>query len=287
MSSLRWHRRPRLRRPVSVLAFEGWNDAGEAASETVRWLASNTDAEPIAHIEAEEFFDFTATRPEIRTDENGDRVLDWPDTEIWTGRLDDDHDLLLLLGPEPQLRWRTYGGIVADLLEEFDVERTVLLGSLLADLPHTLPSHVSGSSTDPGLRRRLGPAPSRYEGPTGIVGVLTALLRERDLPSASLWAAVPSYIGAPDPKAQLALVEQLLALLDLDLPVTDLQIAVSSYERQLAELVADDPDLAAYVADLEERASEADEAEDDPPDDLASTDPEQLVEEVERFLRGD
>lgn len=283
MSSLRWHRRPRLRRPVSVVAFEGWNDAGDAASETVRWLASNLDAEPIARIDAEEFFDFTETRPEIRTDDDGERVIDWPDTEIWSGRLDDDRDLLLVLGPEPQLRWRTYGGLVADLLEELDVERTVLLGSLLADLPHTIPSRVSGSTTDPEMRRRLDPSPSRYEGPTGIVGVLTALLRDRDLPSASLWAAVPNYIGAPDPKARLALVEHLLALLDVALPLTDLQIAAASYERQLAELIAEDPDLATYVADLEERASDPEQ----PSGDLASTDPERLVEEVERFLRGD
>lgn len=294
MSSLRWNHHPDLRRPTAVVAFEGWNDAGEAASETVRWLTSRTGAELVARIDSEEFFDFTATRPEIRTGDDGSRELIWPDTEIWAVPLDGDRDLVLVLGPEPHLRWRTWCHTLIGALQELGVSLVVLLGALLAELPHTLPSRVSGSAHDPELRRRLDLRSSDYEGPTGIVGVLTALLSGHEIATISLWAAVPNYIGAPDPKAQLALVERTTNILGLSLPVTDLQIAVASYERQLAEVVGDDPDLAAYVGELEGRAAlldaadEADStAEPELPNELAATDPQQLVEEVERFLRGD
>lgn len=287
MSSVHWHERPSLRRPVAVLAFEGWNDAGDAASETVRWLSSRTDAEPIARIDAEEFFDFTVTRPELVRDDDGDRTIRWPDTEIWAATLDGDRDAIFVLGPEPHLRWQAWSELVLGLLDELDVSLTVLLGSLLADLPHTLPSRVSGTTDDSDLRRRLDLRSSNYEGPTGITGVLAETLPRRDRQSVSLWAAVPNYIGAPDPKAQLALVERTTRLLGLSFPVTDLEIAVASYERQLEQLLDDDPDLAAYIGDLEERAARLDGPDADGPNDLASTDPHELVQEVERFLRGD
>lgn len=290
MSSVRWHHRPSLNRPVAVLAFEGWNDAGDAASETVRWLITRTGAEPIARIEAEEFFDFTHTRPEIRSDDDGVRSIRWPDTEILAADLDGDRDVVFVVGPEPQLRWRTWCAALLDTLRELDVSMTLLLGALLADIPHTLPSRVSGTARDADLRRRLDLEPTRYEGPTGIVGVLADAADSAELTPVSLWAAVPNYIGAPDPKAQLALVERSTRILDLSFPVTDLQIAVASYERQLAELIGDDPDLATYVGDLEDRVAlldAADESEEPPAPDLAAIDPQRFVEDVERFLRGD
>lgn len=277
-----------------VVAFEGWNDAGDAASETVRWLVARTGAEPVARIDSEEFFDFTATRPEIRADEDGRRRIHWPDAEILAAELDGDRDVVFVVGPEPQLRWRTWCAALIGILDELDVSLLVLLGSLLADIPHTLPSRVSGSTRDPELRDELDLERSTYEGPTGIVGVLAEAASDVDLTTISLWAAVPNYIGASDPKAQLALVERSTRLLDLSLPVTDLQIAVASYERQLTELIDDDPELATYIDELENRIAlfdamaDSDETEDPSgSSELADMDPQEFVEDVERFLRGD
>lgn len=294
MSPIRWSHRPTLRRPIAVTAFEGWNDAGDAASDTVRWLIDRTGAEPIARIDSEEFFDFTVTRPEIRSDDDGARSIRWPDTEVFAAELDGDRDVVFVIGAEPQLRWRTWCHALLGALDDLDVSLVVLLGSLLADIPHTVPSRVSGSARDPELRDDLDLERSTYEGPTGIVGVLADAAGNADLPTISLWAAVPNYIGASDPKAQLALVERSSRILDLSLPVTDLQIAVASYERQLMELVEDDPDLATYIGELENRIAlldamaDGEESGEQAADSgLADMDPQEFVEDVERFLRGD
>lgn len=286
VSSFRWHHRPQLRRPVLVAAFEGWNDAGDAASGAARWLADRYGAELIATIEAEDFFDFTTTRPIVEVGSNGRRSITWPDTELWAATTDSGTDLVILVGHEPHLRWRTYCKAVLDAAAELDCSLLLTLGALLSDVPHTRPTAVSGTADDPALMERLDLTRSSYEGPTGIVGVLHASCNLVDQASASLWAAVPTYVsGAPSPKATLALVERSVALLGLNLPTTDLQVATAAYERQIDELVAADEDTAAYVAGLEEAAD--DDPTDDDSDVLATTDPSALVAEVERFLRGD
>ncbi|CAN5823940.1 filament polymerization regulator ParJ [soil metagenome] len=274
-----------------MAGFEGWNDAGDAASGAARWLADRYGAELVATIEAEEFFDFTTTRPIVDRDDDGNRRITWPDTELWAATTDTGADLVVLVGHEPHLRWRSYCRAVVDAATELDCSMVLTLGALLSDVPHTRPTAVTGSVDDPELTERLDLARSSYQGPTGIVGVLHAALSQSEHPSASLWAAVPTYVsGAPSPKATLALVERSLAVLGLSLPTTDLQIASAAYERQINELVAGDEDTAAYVAGLEDAIDEG--TVDDDEDDvdlgpLGAGDSEALVEEVERFLRGD
>ena len=284
---MRWHHRPDLRRPALVAAFEGWNDAGDAASSAARWLADRHGAELVATIEAEDFFDFTTTRPIVAVDDEGHRSITWPDTELWSATTASGTDLIVMVGHEPHLRWRTYCRAVTEAADALGCSLVLTLGALLSDVPHTRPTSVTGTADDPDLNDRLDLAKSAYEGPTGIVGVLHAACRDRGIPSASLWAAVPTYVsGAPSPKATLALVERATTVLGLSLPTTDLQIATAAYERQIDELVAADEDTAAYVAGLEEAADDESDDEDEL-DSFADTDPADLVEEVERFLRGD
>ncbi|MDE0803587.1 MAG: PAC2 family protein [Acidimicrobiales bacterium] len=275
MEHLRWTHRPTLERPVVIAAFEGWNDAGDAASSAVSWFTDRWDAEPFADIDPEEFFDFTSTRPEVRS-EDGRRVIDWPTNQFVAGTLPDSgRDVILLQGVEPQLKWRTFCNLVIEVAETFDAAMVVTLGALLAEVPHSRPVSIAGTAYDREVVERLGLAQSTYEGPTGIVGVLHAQCRDADMTSASLWATVPTYVpGSPSPKATLALVEKTAALLDTGVITTDLEIATASYERQINELVEDDDETQAYVAALEQRHDEGD---DDEPDDL--------ITEVERFLR--
>jgi proteasome assembly chaperone (PAC2) family protein len=273
---LRWHFRPELDRPVVVTAFEGWNDAGDAASSSVRWFGDRWDASPFADIDPEVFYDFTSTRPEVRI-EDGGRVIDWPSNEFSAATLPTTgRDLVLLHGVEPQLRWRTFADLIIDVARSFDASMVVTLGALLAEVPHSRPVNVVGTAYDEAVVTRLGLAPSQYQGPTGIVGVLHDRLRTAGLESASLWATVPTYVpGAPSPKATLALVEKTAELLGERIMTTDLEIASASYERQINELVDDDEETQAYVAALEQRHDEQ----------LESGSPGDLVEEVERFLR--
>lgn len=274
MEHLRWTHRPTLERPVLIAAFEGWNDAGDAASSAVSWFTDRWDAEPFADIDPEEFFDFTSTRPEVRR-EGDRRVIDWPTNQFVAGKLPDSgRDVILLQGVEPQLKWRTFCDLVLEVARTFDAAMVVTLGALLAEVPHSRPVSIAGTAYDREVVERLGLAQSTYEGPTGIVGVLHAQCRDADITSASLWATVPTYVpGSPSPKATLALVEKTAALLDTGVITTDLEIAAASYERQINELVEDDDETQAYVAALEQRHDEGD----DEPDDL--------ITEVERFLR--
>ena len=259
-----------------VVAFEGWNDAGDAASSAVRWFADRWDATPFADIDPEDFYDFTSTRPEVRIEDDV-RVIDWPSNEFSATSLPgSDRDIVLMHGVEPQLRWRTFADLVLEVAHAFDASMVVTLGALLAEVPHSRPVSVVGTAYDQGVVTRLGLAPSQYQGPTGIVGVLHDRCRTAGLESASLWATVPTYVpGAPSPKATLALVEKTAELLGEGVITTDLEIAAASYERQIDELVDDDEETQAYVAALEQRHDEQ----------LSATDPIELVEEVERFLR--
>ena len=269
-----WRRRPTLDKPILIAAFDGWNDAGDAATWAVRHLAQRWDAETFAEIDPESFYDFSNLRPVVELD--GDqRVLHWPENAF--ASTTEPRSLILLQGIEPQMRWRTYTHQIISLAQELDVAMVVTLGALLAEIPHSRPVSIYGGSDDAAVRDRLDLERSTYEGPTGIVGVLNSAAREAGIPSASLWAAVPNYVsGAASPKAALALVDRLQELLSITVSVTDLEIASSAYERQITELVAEDDETAEYIRTLEEQYDEGE---------LEDPDPTALVEEVEQFLR--
>ena len=212
-------RRPQLERPLMIAAFRGWNDGGQGASLATGYLAKLWDAKRFAEIDPESFFDFQVTRPHVSLEEGVTRRIDWPSTVFYHGRPEGlDRDVVLLLGIEPNLRWRTFTDLIVSFVQELGVELMVSLGALLADVPHTRPVPVTGSASDPELVERLGLSASRYEGPTGIVGVLHDACRQADIHSASLWAAVPHYVSlTPSPKAALALCDRLADLLGADI----------------------------------------------------------------------
>jgi proteasome assembly chaperone (PAC2) family protein len=258
---LRIVERPKLERPILIACFRGWNDGGQAASLAGAYLARQWNAARFADIDPEEFFDFHDTRPQVSLVEGVTRQIDWPDNAFFHARIPDaGRDAVLVLGVEPNLRWRRFTEIVVGLARELGVELVVTLGALLADVPHTRPSPVTGSASDPELVERLGLQLSRYEGPTGIVGVLHDACRRAELPSVSLWSAVPHYVSlAPSPKAALALCERLAQLIDVPIETGELEVAAENYHHQVSEAVATDEETAAYVEELEQRADEFDE----------------------------
>jgi proteasome assembly chaperone (PAC2) family protein len=274
------HSRPELEKPVLIAAFRGWNDGAQAASLAAGYLAKNWDAEQFAEIDPENFFDFQATRPHVSLEDGLTRRIDWPETGFYHARPEGfDRDVVLLLGIEPNLRWRTFSDLVVGLASELEVELMITLGALLADVPHTRPSPVTGSATDGELVERLGLSASRYEGPTGIVGVLHDACREAGIPSASLWAAVPHYVSlTPSPRAAVALCERLGSLIGVDIDVEELEEAAQSYEEQVSEAVASDEETASYVEELERRSDSIEESTDLPSGDA-------LAAELTRFLR--
>ena len=275
---VRFDQLPELRSPVLIVAFEGWNDAGDAASTTAHHLIDRWNADLFADIDPEEFFDFTAMRPTVEIIDGFERELHWPDTSFYAARLADaPFDAIVMLGVEPQMRWRTFCDQILETARAMGAEMVVTLGALLADVPHTRPVQVLGTAYDEATAYKLGLQPSNYEGPTGIVGVLHAGARDAGFTVASLWAAVPAYVpGATSPKASLALVERLTTMLDVAVYSTDLEIASVAYERQVSELVSEDTETMEFVAELEQRYDE--EAE--------MLDSDDLLEEVEEFLKG-
>ena len=278
---LRIDRRPELTRPVLVAAFRGWNDGAQAATLAAGYLAKTWGAERFAEVDPEDFFDFQATRPHVSLEEGLTRRIDWPETVFYHARPDGlDRDVVLLLGIEPNLRWRTFTEHLIGLVRELEVEMMITLGALLADVPHTRPSPVTGSASDPELVRQLGLSSSRYEGPTGIVGVLHDACRLVDIPSASLWAAVPHYVSlTPSPRAAVALCERLGSLIGFEIDVDELEEAAQSYEEQVSEAVASDEETASYVEELERRVDSLEEEEGELPSGDA------LAAELTRFLR--
>ncbi len=277
---LRIHSRPELERPVLIAAFRGWNDGAQAASLAAGYLAKTWEAEQFAEIDPEDFFDFQATRPHVSLEDGLTRRIEWPETGFYHARPEGlDHDVVLLLGIEPNLRWRTFTELVIGLAGELEVELMITLGALLADVPHTRPAPVTGSATDSELVERLGLSASRYEGPTGIVGVLHDACRQAEIPSASLWAAVPHYVSlTPSPRAAVALCERLGTLIGIDIDVDELEEAAQSYEEQVSEAVASDEETASYVEELERRSDTIEESTDLPSGDA-------LAAELTRFLR--
>ena len=255
-SELRYTERPTLRRPVLVCAFGGWNDGGQGATMALEHLEELWGATRFAEVDPEGFVDFQDNRPTVVLDEGMTRHLEWPETVFSHAAIPgSDRHAVLLTGVEPSYRWRTFSGLVTGLASELGVELVVTLGALLADVPHTRPAPVSGAATDPRLVEELGLELSRYEGPTGIVGVLHDACRREGIPSASLWAAVPHYVSlAPSPRAAKALVTKLSGLLDIPIDVAALDEAEAEYARNVSEAVASDADTQAYVEELERRA---------------------------------
>jgi proteasome assembly chaperone (PAC2) family protein len=277
---LRIDQRPELTRPVLVAAFRGWNDGAQAATLAAGYLAKTWGAERFAEVDPEDFFDFQATRPHVSLEEGLTRRIDWPETAFYHARPDGlDRDVVLLLGIEPNLRWRTFSDLVVGLAKDLNVELMITLGALLADVPHTRAAPVTGSATDEELVERLGLSASRYEGPTGIVGVLHDVCRQRGIASASLWAAVPHYVSlTPSPRGALALCERLGTLIGATVDGDELEEAARSYEEQVSEAVASDEETAAYVEELERRADQLEETTELPSGDA-------LAAELTRFLR--
>ena len=280
MSELIVSSRPGLRRPVLVAAFRGWNDGGQGATLGGGFLAKQWEAEPFAEIDPENFYDFQAVRPNVSLEDGLTRKLEWPSNTFLHAPIPGlDRDAVILLGVEPNLRWKTYTAFVLELVQELEVELVVTLGSLLADVPHTRPAPVSAAASDPTLVEELGVEPSRYEGPTGIVGILLDACRQAELPAVSLWAAVPHYVSlAPSPRAALALCRRLGELLGTDIDVAELEQAAQEYAEQVTEAVASDAETAAYVEELERRVDLMEAAEELPSG-------ESLAAELTRFLR--
>lgn len=277
MEHVRWIAdRPELENPVMILAFEGWNDAGDAASSAARHIRDGFGGTEFANLDPEPFYDFTTNRPMVHLEGDG-RSITWPEnTFSAVSAADGGRDMIIMVGVEPQLKWRTYTEQLVSMAEEFDVEMVISLGALIADVVHSRPTTVYSAGYDLKLIEQLNLEPSSYEGPTGIVGVVHDGLQNGGLSSVSLWGTVPSYIPqATSPKAALALVNRVAQLLEIPIPVTALEIGSAAYERQIADVVAEDDDTLAYIAKLE---SEYD----------SSMRPEsgaELVRDLERFLR--
>lgn len=280
MSELNVSFTPSLKRPVLIAAFRGWNDGGQGASLGAAYLAKQWNAARFAEIEPESFFDFQSVRPHVSLVDGETRRVDWPDNGFFHASIPGaGRDAVLLLGIEPNLRWRTFSGLVLDLARDLGVEMVVTFGSLLADVPHTRPAPVTAAATDPDLVAELGLEASRYEGPTGIVGILHDQCREAGIASVSLWAAVPHYVSlAPSPRAALALVRRFGELMHIDVDLDELEQAAEEYAEQVSEAVSTDAETQAYVEELEQRVDAL-----APEGDLPSG--ESLAAELSRFLR--
>ncbi len=279
-----------LRRPALLLAFAGWNDAAESATNAARFLRAAWGGQLYATLDPEEFYHFGLSRPLVRlVPGSTEREIVWPETEF--ARCDGPElarSVLIGVGTEPHLRWRTYCGAILDMARELEIGLVVTLGALLAEVPHTRPIRLTGFATDPELAAILGVRPTRYEGPTGIVGVLSAAARASGFATASLWANVPHYISAVEnPRATLALLQRVNRLLDGPLDVGELETAATQFDAQLAEVLAQNRKVASYVRKLEAKDLEAESVATDPPRELSSELPpsQDLVAEIERFLR--
>lgn len=264
--------------PVMVCAFEGWNDAAGAATGVVDHLIEVWDAQLVAAIDPEDYYDFQVNRPLVGTNDEGMRRITWPTTHLYVARPSGSHrDVVLLRGIEPNMRWRGFCGELLAAADELEVAHVVTLGALLAETPHTRPIPVTGTATELDLDDRLKLEPSTYEGPTGIVGVLQDACARMDIPAVSFWAAVPHYLPQPPcPKGTLALLSQVEDLLELPIPLGDLPEESRAWERGVAELAEEDEDVAEYVRSLEETKDTAD---------LPEASGDAIAREFERYLK--
>jgi len=276
-----------LRRPILITAFSGWNDAAESATTAARYLATTFNAKQFAEIDAEEFYHFGLSRPTVRfkTGSETEREVVWPVTEFSVAQPSElERDVIVGVASEPHLKWKTYCAAIVELARRCDATLVLTLGALLAEVPHTRPVRLSGTAADPELARLLGIKPTRYEGPTGIVGVLNVACRDSGLPTASLWANVPHYIsGIENPKAALALVRRVLVLLNATADLSDLEDAGRQFDQNLTEIVAQNEKIAGYIRKLESRDAEEEPATPAGASDLPPA--SELVEEIEQFLR--
>ena len=269
---------PDLDDPVLVAAFEGWNDAGEAATGVVEHLEESWQAVPLGKIDPEDYYDFQVNRPHVSVDETGVRSLDWPTTRVSLARpAGVGRDVVLVRGIEPNMRWRGFCAELLASVHDLGVERIVTLGALLADVPHTRPVPVTVSTSDEKLAKSLGLEPSRYQGPTGIVGVLQDAARRDGLVATTLWAAVPHYVAqSPCPKATLVLLRRIEDLLNLPVPLGDLPDEARAWQHGVEELATEDPEIADYVRRLEQARDTTD---------LPEASGEHIAREFERYLR--
>ncbi|MCC2659757.1 MAG: carboxylate--amine ligase [Arthrobacter sp.] len=263
---------------VMLAAFEGWNDAGEAASDALRYLNKLWGGKKVASIDADEYYDFQFTRPTVRRTASGERKIKWPSTRIYKATAPGTNvDVIFVQGTEPSYKWRAYTAELLVHAEALHVDYVVLVGALLADVPHSRPIPVSTSTDDSALRERLNLEASQYEGPVGIVGVLSEVALLAGIPTVSLWAAVPHYVAqAPSPKAQLALLHRIEELLQVPLDTHELAEESDAWERGVNELATEDPEIAAYVRQLEEAKDTAD---------LPEASGESIAREFERYLK--
>ena len=284
MPDVIWTDRPELRDPILVCAFKGWNDAGEAATAALSFVQDQFEAFPIAEIDPEDFYDFTAVRPTVRLTEGLTREIDWPMNAITAARVPGaEGDLVLLHGVEPSLHWKRFTRTVVDLAGELGVKKVVSLGALLADVPHSRPVGITGIASDEALVERLGFERTSYEGPTGIVGVLHHACAGAGMPSASLWASVPHYVAAaPNPKVALALVRAFEGTAGVAVDATELEEAAEDYEEQVSAAVASDPEVKAFVERLE---SAIDEVEAEIPSEEKIPSADTIARDFQRFLR--
>ena len=261
-----------------IAAFEGWNDAGESATGAITHLLTVWSHQQLASLDPEEYYDFQVNRPTIKVDEKVVREIIWPNTIVYavsTPHL--SHDFLIVKGIEPSMRWRRFADEVLDLADDYEVSLLITMGALLADTPHSRPISVTGSGSHPDVAERLGVEISRYEGPTGIIGVLQDASNRRDLDAVSLWAAVPHYVSTPpSPKASLALVNALEDFLEISIAQGDLPDRALSWEKQVDQMAAEDSEVGDYVKQLESSKDSSD---------IPEMSGEILAREVERFLR--
>jgi hypothetical protein len=279
------HQIPLLRNPVMVMAFSGWNDAAEAASGAVEHLLSgwrdigdDVVHELIADVESEDYYDFQVNRPVVSIDESQIRSITWPTTQIFGLSIPSmARDLVIVTGVEPSMRWKSFTSDLLDLADDLEVSLIVTLGSLLADTPHTRPITVTGTGAHPSISARLGVSVSKYEGPTGILGIIQDGCMRRGIDAISLWAAVPHYASnAPSPKATLALINTLEDFLDISIPLSDLPEAADAWEKDVNDLAAEDNEVAEYVKALEESKDAAE---------LPDVSGDSIAKEFERYLR--
>ncbi|NKS22926.1 PAC2 family protein [Rhodococcus hoagii] len=274
---------PPLRDPVLIAAFEGWNDAGDAASGAVEHLELTWDAKPLAELDSEDYYDYQVNRPIIRQVDGVTREIVWPTTQLsLCTPPGSDRDVLLLRGIEPNMRWRSYCDELLEFVEELGVHTVVILGALLADTPHSRPVPVTGTAHSIEAAEQFSLEKSRYEGPTGIAGVLQDACVKAGVPAVSFWAAVPHYVSQPpNPKSTVALLQRVEEVLDIEVPLGDLPNQAEDWEESVSEMTRDDEEIAEYVRSLEERGD----AETDISDAISKIDGDALAAEFERYLR--
>jgi proteasome assembly chaperone (PAC2) family protein len=280
-----WDRHPQLRDPLLVAAFEGWNDAGDAATAAAEWLVQRSSGERFASVDPDEHVDYQSRRPRVELVNGVTRAINWPAHEYFAGSFG-DRDLVVLRAVEPNIRWKEYCSTVISVATEVGCKMVVTFGALLGDVPHTRRVRVTGTSTDPELVDRLGLVPSRYEGPTGIVGVLNDACREQGVRSVSLWAPVPHYVATPpNPPATRALLERFGTLADLAFELDGMEQLVDIWRAQVERAIADNDEVKTYVRELEARIDAQDAEEQGVVLDTGELDAGQFVDDVERFLR--